>query len=72
GGYNNQMMGQNGGYGQVQGQQWQGNQNWNNANNNMQQQGAEGDDGAYIRRPVNPHRHQARNRRQRSVDYREM
>ncbi|OBW66218.1 DWNN-domain-containing protein [Aureobasidium pullulans] len=79
GGYNNQMMGQNGGYGQGQGQQWQGNQNWNNATSNNQQQQqqqqqpqGEGDDGAYIRRPVNPHRHQARNRRQRSVDYREM
>lgn len=33
---------------------------------------AAGDDEAYFRKPVNPHRHQARNRRQRSVDYREM
>lgn len=30
------------------------------------------EDNAYIRKPVNPHRHQARNRRQRSIDYREM
>ncbi|KAL1310877.1 hypothetical protein AAFC00_001108 [Neodothiora populina] len=33
---------------------------------------AQVEDDAYIRKPVNPHRHQARNKRQRSVDYREM
>lgn len=42
--------------------------------NGMPMNGAgAGDDGdAYFRKPVNPHRHQGRNRRQRSVDYREM
>ncbi|EMC96035.1 hypothetical protein BAUCODRAFT_514262 [Baudoinia panamericana UAMH 10762] len=31
-----------------------------------------GSDGAYMRQPVNPHRHQGRQRRQRSVDYKQM
>lgn len=37
---------------------------------NGAEQNDEGD--AYFRKPVNPHRHQARNRRQRSVDYQQL
>lgn len=39
---------------------------------NGQTPGQVGEEDAYIRKPVNPNRHQARNRRPRSVDYREM
>lgn len=80
GNFNLMGMPNGGAYG---GQQWQGGNQagWNNGNMNgmaPQQQngisnGANGEDeDAYFRKPVNPHRHQARNRRQRSVDYREM
>lgn len=82
----NPMM-QNGGYGQQfqgnQNQNWNNNNPMNHMNgmnggaqqmpNNFNQAAQGGlEDDAYIRKPVNPHRHQARSRRQRSVDYREM
>jgi protein MPE1 len=54
------------GYNQQGFQQQQ--QPWMNNNNN----GGGGNDGAYFRQPVNPHRHQGKQRRQRSVDYKQM
>lgn len=80
GNFNPMGMPNGGAYGA---QQWQGGNQagWNNGNmigmapqqQNGFQNGANGEDeDAYFRKPVNPHRHQARNRRQRSVDYREM
>lgn len=79
GGFNPMMNGQ---------QQWHGNQGWgmpgmNGSNQHMQQGGmpnqmragmnGNADGGAYMRQPVNPQRHQARNnRKQRPADYREM
>ncbi|CAK4025312.1 RING finger [Lecanosticta acicola] len=62
-----------------------GGMNWNqNQNNHQQQQQTPwmrngtpqqqngGGDGAYFRQPVNPHRHQGKQKRQRSVDYKQM
>lgn len=79
--YGGSGMMPNAGYGQ---QGWQ--QGWNangmsmqNGMGNFPNQMRAGtntpnanDDDAYFRKPVNPHRHQGRQRRQRSVDYREM
>jgi len=56
---------------QGQGQQQFGNYNNNNNNNNFGYQPAEEED-AYFRKPVNPHRHQNRQRRVRPSDYREL
>ncbi|KAK5707106.1 Protein mpe1 [Elasticomyces elasticus] len=53
---------QNGGWGNQQ-------QGWGNGNG-MQNGG--GNNGAYMRQPVNPHRHQGRQKRPRSVDYKQM
>jgi protein MPE1 len=55
------------GFHQQQGYQQQ--QPWMN-NNGANGNGA--NDGAYFRQPVNPHRHQGKQRRQRSVDYKQM
>ena len=62
------------GQGQQQQQHFQHNNNNNNNssnNNNFAYQGGEEDD-AYFRKPVNPHRHQNRQRRVRPSDYREL
>ncbi|GAB7360774.1 hypothetical protein MBLNU230_g0761t1 [Neophaeotheca triangularis] len=63
--------GQNGGMG-WNGQQQQG--GWGMGRGGMLQGGAGqgGNDGAYFRNPVNPQRAQGRQRRQRSVDYKQM
>ncbi|KAF2160532.1 hypothetical protein M409DRAFT_70297 [Zasmidium cellare ATCC 36951] len=66
---NGGMNGMNGG-----GMGWQGNPQQQQPpwmrNGGMQNQ--QGGDGAYFRQPVNPHRAQGRQRRQRSVDYKQM
>ncbi|KAL2146509.1 hypothetical protein VTI28DRAFT_3690 [Corynascus sepedonium] len=83
---NGMGMGMGGGYGggaqQQQPQQYQQSQqgqgrgpqqfgNYNHNNNNFGYQPAEEED-AYFRKPVNPHRHQNRQRRVRPSDYREL
>ncbi|KAH6840872.1 DWNN domain-containing protein [Chaetomium sp. MPI-CAGE-AT-0009] len=56
---------------QGQGQQHFGHHN-NNNNKNFAYQPAVEEDDAYFRKPVNPHRHQNRQRRVRPSDYREL
>ena len=57
-------------------QQQQGNNNNSNTNRFSNQQRnamvGQGEENAYFRQPVNPHRHQARQRRVRPSDYREL
>ncbi|KAK4990411.1 Protein mpe1 [Elasticomyces elasticus] len=73
-----QGWGMNGGVGMPQQNQMNMHLNKNGLRPNQQAMNFTGPasntngDDAYIRKPVNPHRHQARQRRQRSVDYREM
>lgn len=77
-GYGNGM----GGMGGMNGMNGMGNFGNSNMNGNNQQPWMNGprvptgpaadNGGAYIRQPVNPHRHQNRSRRQRSVDYKQM
>lgn len=65
----NPMGGMNGMYGGMPYGGWQGQQNggWGGMPNGG------GDQGAYIRQPINPHRQQGKHRRQqRSVDYKQM
>lgn len=59
-------------FGQGQGQQHFGHQHNNSNNNNFAYQPAVEEDDAYFRKPVNPHRHQNRQRRVRPSDYREL
>lgn len=78
--FNNQMpMGQfmpqqQSGYQQQQQQQGMGMMNSfaNQQRNNYKSANARDDDSPYFRQPVNPHRHQARQRRIRPSDYREL
>ncbi|KAK3296952.1 DWNN domain-containing protein [Chaetomium fimeti] len=57
---------------QGQGQQHFGHQHNNSGNKNFAYQPAVEEDDAYFRKPVNPHRHQNRQRRVRPSDYREL
>ncbi|OKL55734.1 hypothetical protein UA08_09112 [Talaromyces atroroseus] len=74
--FNPMQMGQTGAYMPPQsGYQQQGmgmNSFSNQQRNNYKAAGARDDDSPYFRQPVNPHRHQARQRRIRPSDYREL
>lgn len=77
GGFPNMNMGMNMGMNMNnmnwQQQQQQQQQQYYGQNGNMMNGGqGGGGDGAYFRQPVNPHRHQGKQRRQRSVDYKQM
>ena len=77
-GFNPMMMGMNGMGGMGMGMNGMGGWNnggqrngWGNNTAGMQNGGGNGG-GAYMRQPVNPHRHRGGQRRQRSVDYKQM
>lgn len=70
--YGNGMSTGNNGWANQQNHNWNHRNNGPNTNFNNNHNNGNGNESAYFRQPVNPHRQQGRQRRQRSIDYKQM